>query len=70
MNKRSLKKWKNEKGQAMVEYVMLIMILSFIFTGLFKKLQGYLLSNPDSSLNQAMKFATFDPNFKRFGVRR
>jgi hypothetical protein len=70
VKKNFIKKITNSKGQAMAEYVLLIMVLSFIFVGLFSKLKGYILNNPDSSLNQTLRFTALQPGFKFFSVRR
>jgi hypothetical protein len=70
VKKNFIKKISNSKGQAMAEYVLLIMVLSFIFVGLFSKLKGYILNNPDSSLNQTLRFTALQPGFKFFSVRR
>jgi hypothetical protein len=70
VNNKFLSKISNSKGQAMAEYVLLIMVLSFIFVGLFNKLKGYMLNNPDSSLNQTLRFTALQPGFKFFSVRR
>jgi hypothetical protein len=70
VKKNFIHKISNSKGQAMAEYVLLIMVLSFIFVGLFSKLKGYMLNNPDSTLNQTLRFTALQPGFKFFSVRR
>ena len=43
---------KNEKGQTSVEYILMIVVVAIVATSIFGKLEGYLISNPDSFKNR------------------
>ncbi|MBT4793295.1 MAG: hypothetical protein HON90_17120 [Halobacteriovoraceae bacterium] len=42
----------NQKGQTLVEYILLITVVVTVTVSLFHKLDEYLISNPDSFQNQ------------------
>lgn len=43
---------ENEKGQTSVEYILMIVVVAIVATSIFGKLEGYLISNPDSFKNR------------------
>jgi hypothetical protein len=47
-----LKNALNQAGQTSVEYILLISVIFFVSQAVFKKLEGYLLTNPDSFKNE------------------
>jgi len=49
---KKLKKVLSQKGQTSVEYILLISIIFVVSASVFKKIEGYLLTNPDSFKNQ------------------
>lgn len=61
---------KNSSGQASIEYILMIVVMVSIMTGMFKKLEGYMITNPDSVFNNIIKVQSFDPSFKNFRLRR
>lgn len=72
---RILRPAKNSKGQTMVEYILLILVVVVIMKSLFGKLNEFLITNPDSLQNKYLKgYASVfsaggdgvDGNFKRF----
>lgn len=44
-----------QKGQTMVEYILLIAVIMVIMSSIFKRLDELLISNPDSLQNQYLK---------------
>lgn len=60
----------NSRGQTSVEYILMIVVMVSIMTGLFKQLEGYMVTNPDSMFNNIIKVQSFDPSFKNFRLRR
>ena len=73
-------KWiKSEDGQTMVEYVLLIAFVAIITVGVFKKINDYLINNPDSFQNKYMDTykkvlqgdnSSFSGQYKHFYIRR
>lgn len=70
---------KSEKGQTTVEYVLMIAVIAVVMTNLFKKLEGYLITNPDSFKNQYLggyknmfggDNGSFQGQYKWFTIRR
>ena len=69
---------KDERGQTMVEYVLLIAIVVVVSFSVFKKIDGYLVSNPNSFQNKYLRgFSRFlggsgdlevRANYKRFTI--
>ncbi len=51
-NLRKFTKYIGEKGQTSVEYILLLAVVAVVMTSVFGKLEGYLLSNPDSFKNR------------------
>lgn len=47
-----MKKFLTQKGQTSVEYILMIVCMVVVATSVFKKLEGYLISNPDSFRNK------------------
>jgi hypothetical protein len=47
-----MKKWLNQKGQTSVEYIMMIALVAVVSMSVFRKVEGYLISNPDSFKNR------------------
>lgn len=47
-----MKKFLGQKGQTSVEYILMIVVVAIVATSVFKKLEGYLISNPDSFKNR------------------
>ena len=69
----------NEKGQTMTEYILLILVVTVIAISVFKKLDEYLITNPDSFLSTYLLSykstleganANFEGRYLRFKVRR
>ena len=48
-NKKSL---LTELGQTSLEYILMIVVMAIVATSIFTKLEGYLISNPDSFKNR------------------
>jgi Flp pilus assembly pilin Flp len=70
---------KNQKGQTAVEYMLLIMVIIFVMMTVFKKLEQYIISNPDSlQANFIKNFENgvsgyngdFKGKYQRFIIRR
>lgn len=61
---------QNSQGQTSIEYILMIVVMVSIMTGMFKQLEGYMVSNPDSMFNNIIKVQSFDPSFKNFRLRR
>lgn len=40
-----------QSGQTAVEYILMIVVIIFVATGVFKKIEEYLITNPDSMIN-------------------
>lgn len=70
---------KSQKGQASVEYILMMIVVVSVAVGFFKRMDGYLVSNPDSIIN--VYLASFDDMFganhsglnlkyKRFHIRK
>ena len=49
-----LTKYFSQKGQTSVEYILLLAVIAVISSGLFSKIEQYIVSNPDSILNSYM----------------
>lgn len=49
-----LRTFLKEKGQTSVEYILMISVSVSIGTVLFKKLEAYMLTNPDSYVNKQL----------------
>lgn len=76
------KKEKNllsQMGQTSVEYIMLIVVIVVVATSVFEKLEGFLISNPDSLKNKYLggysnmfsgSNGSFQGQYKRFSIRR
>ena len=69
----------NQKGQTAVEYMLLIMVIVFVMMTVFKKLEQYIVSNPDSiQANFIKNFENgvsgyngdFKGKYQRFIIRR
>lgn len=70
----------DSKGQTMVEYLLLILIVTVIANSLFQKINEYLITNPDSFQNtylngyenifSAGEGSGFQGRYKRFRVIR
>ena len=60
---------ENQKGQTMVEYVLILAVVVAIAIGVFQRLNEFLLSNPDSFQAQYLNgFRTiFETNRDRDG---
>lgn len=67
------------RGQASVEYILLIVIMITISISVFAKLEGYLLTNPDSFKNRYLgayknmfggNNGSFQSQYKWFTIRR
>ena len=61
---------QNSQGQTSVEYILMIVVMVSIMTGMFKQLEGYMVTNPDSMFNNIINVQSFDPSFKNFRLRR
>ena len=61
MNKTCKKIIKNTKGQTSVEYILMIVVVIFCATGVFKKLDEYIISSPNSFVNRYL--STFQETF-------
>jgi len=72
------KEYLKDKGQTSVEYILLISVIAIIATSLFKNIDAYLVSNPDSVINEYLGAlsTTFGNSgngqfqYKRFVLRR
>jgi Flp pilus assembly pilin Flp len=69
----------NHKGQTAVEYILLIAVIVVVMTTVFKKLEQYIVSNPDSlQANFIKNFENgvsgyngdFKGKYQRFIIRR
>lgn len=72
-------KVSNQRGQTSVEYILMIVVVIFIGASLFKQLEGYLISNPDSLKNSYLgdygemfsgSNGSFRGQYKRFTIKR
>lgn len=78
MKKKTLKQLLKEKGQTSVEYILLISVVAIVSASLFKNLEEYIISNPDSLMSNYINGlnASFGQNgsgeftYKRFVLRR
>jgi Flp pilus assembly pilin Flp len=81
-NRKTLRKnrfFKGQSGQAAVEYILLLAVVVTVSVGLFKKIDEYLISNPNSLIKNYL--SSFDDMFgashtglnlkyKRFFIRK
>lgn len=72
---------KNQAGQTSVEYILLVSVMIMLSFTFFKKVNEYVLTNPDSLINkylsQSQRFfgsensgGGIDGNYKRFTLPR
>jgi hypothetical protein len=61
---------RNKMGQTSVEYILMIVVIVTVMGPLMKKVQDWMIDNPDSQLNGFLKFAELDPAFKYFTLRK
>jgi Flp pilus assembly pilin Flp len=68
---------KSQKGQTSVEYILMIVVVSILSMSVFKKLEGYLISNPDSFKNTYLgkyknmfEGGSTNLQYKQFTLRR
>lgn len=66
-----------EAGQTSVEYILLIAVIFVISASVFKKLEGYLLTDPDSFKNRYLGAyknmfdgGRVNASYKAFTIRR
>lgn len=52
MKSKNKKNILSEAGQTSVEYILMIVCMAIVATSIFKKLEGHLISNPDSFKNR------------------
>lgn len=55
MKQKEIRLVGTEKGQTMVEYILLIAVVVVIGNSVFAKLDEYMISNPDSFQNTYLK---------------
>lgn len=74
---KKMKKILNQKGQTSVEYILMIVCVAIVATSIFKKLEGYLISNPDSFKNRylgqykdSFNGGSVNAEYKYFTLRR
>lgn len=74
---KSFKRKLGEKGQTSVEYILIIAVITVVTTSVFTKLEGYLITNPDSFKNQYLGAyknmfdgGNLNSSYKWFAVRR
>lgn len=76
---KKFKRLKNENGQTMVEYILLLIVVIAICQTLFAKLNEYLLEDPDSFQNKYLNSYKstmqggndgFSGQYKFFTIRR
>lgn len=74
LSMKSLFKSKDQRGQTMVEYLLMLVVVVAVMASVFEKLEGYMVSNPDSFLNTYVQgfSRAFNPEsgYKRFTIRR
>ena len=46
-----VRKLLGQSGQTSVEYILMIVVVIFVSTSVFKKIEEYVVSNPDSFIN-------------------
>lgn len=70
---------KSRAGQTSVEYILMIAVLAAVAVPLFKQLEAYIVSNPNSILNTTLESykSMFGGDnggltlaYKRFSIRR
>jgi hypothetical protein len=68
-----------EAGQTSVEYIMMIFVVVTVATAVFEKLEGYILTNPNSIKNQYLgtyknmfsgSNGSFNGQYKWFTVKK
>lgn len=68
-----------QKGQAAVEYILLIAVIVVVSLSVFKKLEGYIISDPNSIVNTILggyedmfgaQHSGLNLRYKRFYIRR
>jgi hypothetical protein len=74
---KNFSKKLGQAGQTSVEYILLISVMFFVSQSVFKKLEGYLLTNPDSFKNEYLgayknmfNGGQLNSQYKWFTVRR
>jgi hypothetical protein len=74
---KKIAKKLGQAGQTSVEYILLISVVFFVSQAVFKKLEGYLLTNPDSFKNEYLgayknmfNGGRVNSQYKWFTVRR
>lgn len=61
----------NQSGQTSVEYILMIVVVIAITSGLFGKLEGFLITNPDSFMNTYLdSYKDLFINYKYFKLHR
>ena len=74
-----LKGQNGQKGQTSVEYILLLVVVIAVGSALFKKVEGYLISDPDSLRNTYLgeyqdmfsgQNGSFQGQYKRFTIKR
>ncbi|MBC77625.1 MAG: hypothetical protein CME64_16590 [Halobacteriovoraceae bacterium] len=67
----------NDLGQTMVEYILLLAVVSVITVSLFKSLEDSLVSGPNSLINsylgefnQMFQGGSYNGQYKRFTIKR
>lgn len=72
-NKTMKKKWINERGQASVEYVLMIAVVVLVSLSVFNKMKQYIVGNNSIRTTFLGKFSeSFGENmsFKRFPFKK
>lgn len=79
MQEKAKKNILNQLGQTSVEYILLIVVVVVVAQSVFGKLEGFLISNPDSVKNKYLggyssmfggQNGSFQGQYKRFTIRR
>lgn len=80
MDKNNEKKLTlNQLGQTSVEYILMIVVVVVVASSVFEKLEGYLISNPDSLKNRYLggysnmfsgSNGSFQGQYKFFSIRK
>lgn len=69
----------NHKGQTSVEYILMILVVVTVATSVFEKLEGYLLTGPNSIQNQYLgtyknmfsgSNGSFTGSYKWFSIKK
>tara|TARA_B100001971_G_scaffold111365_1_gene102445 strand:- start:77357 stop:77629 length:273 start_codon:yes stop_codon:yes gene_type:complete len=69
----------NQIGQTSVEYILLIVVIVVVASSVFEKLEGFLISNPDSLKNKYLggyssmfsgSNGSFQGEYKYFSIRK